>query len=216
MAKILQGAKTGSVTATDLTFEMLSVAKRRAALLEYSNIRFAISTMEALPFADNSFDGATCRLGLMFPAEKTACAREARRVLKPGGRVAYLCWGTLAANPAFELFAGAMESYFEEEFPLRMVRYSLGEPGSIAAILEEAGFSDVREEIVSYEREIAPGDNYFRHGISRTWPESVKNFSDADWTSLLKHTEEVFSELRRGENFFIPNSANLGTGMADG
>src|SRR6266404_1828564 len=38
-----------------------------------------------LPFDDESFDAVVCQFGIMFLPDKTLGAREARRVLKPGG-----------------------------------------------------------------------------------------------------------------------------------
>ncbi len=83
----------GTVTCTDLTPRMLEAARYRAENLELTVMRFAAADMSGLPFADDTFDCTTCRFGLMFPDDKVAAAAEAMRVLKPGGRAAYLVWG---------------------------------------------------------------------------------------------------------------------------
>src|SRR5690606_2241998 len=57
---------SGEVVATDLVPEMLKGARRRAAEEGLANIRFEQADMEALPFADESFDAVTCRIGLMY------------------------------------------------------------------------------------------------------------------------------------------------------
>ncbi len=214
IANSIQKYKKASIIATDLTIEMLEIAKKRADLLEFSNINFTVSQMEALPFRSNSFDKAVCRMGLMFPADKIACAREAQRVLKIEGVAAYLCWGKLEANPAFELFAEAMRKYFKRDFPLRLVRHSLGEPGALATIMRNANFGSVDERIVNYERVVKVNDPYFKHSISRTWPAAVESLDDEEWGDLLKYTQEVFSKYRSGDKFLVPNSANLAIGSA--
>ena len=56
IAGSIQNYKEASIIATDLTIEMLKIAKKRADLLEYSNIKFTVSQMEALLFRSNSFD----------------------------------------------------------------------------------------------------------------------------------------------------------------
>ena len=214
IADSIQNYKDASIIATDLTIEMLEIAKRRADLLGLSNIKFTVSQMEALPFRSNSFDKAVCRMGLMFPTNKIACAKEAQRVLKIGGVAAYLCWGKLEANPAFELFAETMRKYFNRDFPLRLVRHSLGEPGTLKTIMKNANFGSVDERVVAYERVVEVDDPYFKHGISRTWPSAVEGLGDGEWGELLKYTQEVFVRYRRGDKFLIPNSANLAIGLA--
>ncbi|MEC9022508.1 MAG: methyltransferase domain-containing protein [Pseudomonadota bacterium] len=214
IANSIQKYKKASIIATDLTIEMLEIAKKRADLLEFSNIKFAVSQMEALPFRSNSFDKAVCRMGLMFPADKIACAKEAQRVLKIGGLAAYLCWGELKCNPAFELFAEAMRKYFKRDFPLRLVRHSLGEPGALTTIMSNANFENINERIVNYERAVKVNDPYFKHSIARSWPAAVEILDDEEWGDLLKYTQEVFSKYRLGDKFLIPNSANLAIGLA--
>ena len=214
IAKSIQKYKKASIVATDLTIEMLEIAKKRADLLECSNIQFTVSQMEALPFRSNSFDRAVCRMGLMFPEDKVACVKEAQRVLKIGGVAAYLCWGKLEANPAFELFAKTMRDYFKRDFPLRLVRHALGEPGALATIMRNAYFGSVDERIINYERVVKVNDPYFKHSISRTWPAVVESLNDEEWGDLLKYTQEMFSKYRLGDKFLIPNSANLAIGLA--
>ena len=80
IANSIQKYKKASIIATDLTIEMLKIAKKRADLLEFANIQFTVSQMEALPFSSNSFDKAVCRMGLMFPEDKIACAKKRRNV----------------------------------------------------------------------------------------------------------------------------------------
>src|SRR5437870_423518 len=56
---------TGRVTATDFIPAMLEGVRRRAEAAGIANMAFRQADMEALPFADQSFDRLTCRLGLM-------------------------------------------------------------------------------------------------------------------------------------------------------
>lgn len=214
IAKKLSELGGGTVTACDLTWEMLSIAARRAQILEFSIMRFVIGDMAKLPFPDARFDAGTCRSGLMFPADKPGCVAEARRVLKPGAWMVYQCWGLLEKNPAFTLFAKSMAAFFGEEFPLRMVRHCLGEAGAMTGLLTDAGFSGVEEYPVTYDRVIEPGDAYFKRGIQRTWPDRVDDLSEQEWESLLKLTGEIFSDWKQGDAWHVPNTARLCVGIA--
>ena len=62
----------GRVTATDVSAPMVTALADRAARLGLANLQARQADMEALPFADASFDAVTCRYGLMY-------ARDAAR-----------------------------------------------------------------------------------------------------------------------------------------
>ena len=72
--------EAGTITACDLTPEMLVTARSRANNIGLSVIRFAAADMKDLAFADNSFGLRYLPLGLMFPEDKVSAAREVRRV----------------------------------------------------------------------------------------------------------------------------------------
>ena len=79
---------TGQVYGIDASPEMLAraVKKARRAGVE---IALQNGVVEALPFPDGKFDAvlSTMMLHHLGPKSRLACVREARRVLKPGGRI---------------------------------------------------------------------------------------------------------------------------------
>ncbi|MFA7431238.1 MAG: class I SAM-dependent methyltransferase, partial [Rhodospirillaceae bacterium] len=78
------------VTVCDINEEMLKVGRNRAVdkgIL--SGIEWVRGDAEALPFEDNSFDAYTIAFGLRNVTDIDQALREARRVLKPGGR--FMC-----------------------------------------------------------------------------------------------------------------------------
>lgn len=80
-------AHVGSVTATDLTREMLHEARGLATAQGVTNVRWMRADAEEMPFADRAFDVVTCRRAAHhFPRIERALG-EMRRVLKPGGRL---------------------------------------------------------------------------------------------------------------------------------
>ena len=75
------------VVGLDLTLSMVREARRLAADRGVSNFVSCLGDAEALPFNDNTFDIATCRVAAHhFPDFPRALA-EAARVVKVGGRV---------------------------------------------------------------------------------------------------------------------------------
>jgi len=75
------------VVATDLTPEMLEVARRLAAERGVENVEFQEADVRALPFPDACFDVVTCRTAAHHYPELAGPLREMARVLGPGGRL---------------------------------------------------------------------------------------------------------------------------------
>ena len=73
----------GTVMATDLNEAMFAHARKRLPGSGDATYRTADGT--SLPFESLSYDAVVCQFGLMFFPDKAAGAREAFRVLRPGG-----------------------------------------------------------------------------------------------------------------------------------
>jgi ubiquinone/menaquinone biosynthesis C-methylase UbiE len=76
----------GTVTATDLTPEMLAAAERHIRAQGVGNVRFQVADAQGLSFPDASFDIVTCRIAPHHFPKPGDFVREAWRVLRPGGR----------------------------------------------------------------------------------------------------------------------------------
>ena len=113
---------TGHVTATDLGAGMLAVAEEEARANGLTNLTFQQADAHALPFADQSFDRVTCRFGVMYFADSPTALREIRRVLKPGGRAAFIAWGMLDGEPVHAEHALARSSRGSRRRPRRPAR----------------------------------------------------------------------------------------------
>jgi ubiquinone/menaquinone biosynthesis C-methylase UbiE len=77
------------LTAVELSPQMLAIARRRAEELGHpADLRLA--DVQALEFADQSFDTVTCTLGFCTIPDTRTAAAEALRVLRPGGQLLLL------------------------------------------------------------------------------------------------------------------------------
>lgn len=99
---VAQGlVETGAdVTGLDFSPAMLRIA--RAAVPQ---ARFVEGDAMGLPFADESFDAVTMGFGMPHVPNAPAAMAEARRVLKPGGRLAYSVWQETAQSALTYVFA---------------------------------------------------------------------------------------------------------------
>jgi ubiquinone/menaquinone biosynthesis C-methylase UbiE len=76
------------VIATDLTPQMLDVARRLAGERNITNVEFTPADAHALPFDDDTFDLVTNRIALHHYPDARLAVKEMARVCKPGGIVA--------------------------------------------------------------------------------------------------------------------------------
>jgi demethylmenaquinone methyltransferase / 2-methoxy-6-polyprenyl-1,4-benzoquinol methylase len=77
---------TLEITGVDFCRPMLERAQRRAARARPGNLRFVEGDVMAMPFADDTFDGATMGFSLRNVVDLDATLREISRVLRPGAR----------------------------------------------------------------------------------------------------------------------------------
>ena len=77
------------ITVCDINEKMVGEGVRRAAEKGETAIRWTVGDAEKLPARDASFDAYTIAFGIRNVTHIDAALREARRVLKPGGR--FLC-----------------------------------------------------------------------------------------------------------------------------
>jgi SAM-dependent methyltransferase len=139
---------SGHVTATDLGPGMIGLAEELARARGLRNIDFRVANVEALPFPDQSFDVVTCRFGVMFFPNQVKAFQECRRVLKPGGRVAFVVWG--GREQAFlSTTVGILMKYVEvpPPDPEAPHAFMFGERGLLESRLKAGGFADVKEEV---------------------------------------------------------------------
>lgn len=138
----------GQVAATDVAPAMLAIAQDAAHASGVSNITFTVAGAERLPFADAQFDAVTCRFGIAHVPDHARALREICRVLRPGGRAAFVVWGPRADNPFFTLVDDALALY-PSPAPVASAApgpFTFAAPGALSRALGAAGFHDIHEE----------------------------------------------------------------------
>ena len=89
-AETLEAARlagpAGKATGLDLTEAMVQTARQEAAKAGVANAFFVTGDIEALPFGNDTFDGAISNCVINHARDKSRVFREIHRVLKPGGR----------------------------------------------------------------------------------------------------------------------------------
>ena len=104
----------------------------------------------ALPFPDQTFDAVACQFGVMFFPDKVRGYKEARRVLRPGGRFLFSVWDRISENEFADVVTEALATLFPHDPPRFMVRTPHGhhDAEQIRRELNAAGFSKVSLDAV--------------------------------------------------------------------
>ena len=207
--------RTGRVVALDQSPEMLAGARRRAIDKGLSNIGYMASDMMALPFADAVFDAVTCRYGLMFPPDRMAAAAEARRVLKPGARAAFVVWGPYENNTVFATVRRTVLDFFGEAGgETGPVRHIFASDGALAEALAAAGFVDVEERPITTSAVVSGDGSAWRNRLERSYSDRMAKL-DEDGRADLEHAlVEAFAPYYDNDGYRVTTHAKIGTGAA--
>jgi ubiquinone/menaquinone biosynthesis C-methylase UbiE len=136
------------IVATDLNQPMLNYAKAQHS--QNNRIEWKQADALALPFDDQVFDVVACQFGVMFFPDKVRSYREARRVLRPGGRFFFSVWDRIFENAFADVVTQALVSFFPNDPPRFLARIPHGyyDADRIREELDAAGFSDISIDAV--------------------------------------------------------------------
>jgi SAM-dependent methyltransferase len=131
---------------TDLNQPMLD----RAAMRQGNDDRISWQQANALelPFDNEEFDAVCCQFGVMFFPDRVTGYREARRLLRPGGKFIFNVWDDISQNVFADDVTNALKDMFPDDPPLFLARTPHGyhDIDLIRRELEEASFSNVAIE----------------------------------------------------------------------
>lgn len=137
------------ITGIDIDQTVLNVG-RAVAAEENLPVAFQTMSMAWLDFADASIDAVTSRMGMFLPgtAPFDVAAREAARILRPGGLLSIATWGDLGGSPYTRIGLSVLRRVLPEgAVPDMEVYFSeASRPGAFEGHLADAGFRDIDAE----------------------------------------------------------------------
>ncbi|WP_377810351.1 class I SAM-dependent methyltransferase [Azospirillum sp. A29] len=157
------GARVGAgghVLGVDISEPLIDRA--RALAPQDTPALFQVADASSVELPEAAFDILFSRFGVMFFDDPTAAFAHMRRALKPGARVAFVCWRGMAENDWVRLPMGAIKGIVPPMTPPGPEApgpFSFGDQGRVARILTAAGFTDVA---------IAPFDASIPFGMGGT------------------------------------------------
>ncbi len=150
------------IIGTDAAEGMVNVAQKKVLNEKLSHIQFQHMAAEALNFPDAAFDKIMCRFGVMLFEDSLQGLKQMQRVLKPGGRFAIAVWSTPETMPtlrwAYQVFQNRIPT--DKYPPLHKVT-SLGSPGILDNMLQQAGFSRYTLRPITFNYHFPSFDDYW-------------------------------------------------------
>ena len=208
----------GSVTAVDQSSELLEIAAGRAR--DRNLLNFAIQQADAhhLPFADQSFDLATCRFGVMFFSDVERALRELRRVLKPGARACFAAWGPIE-QPYWQTTIKIVHRHAGGAMlpPGGADPFRFSTAGSLAKMLIASGFHEVNESTQNLPW-TWPGDaeevcEYFCE-VSAPFRPMLERVRKEDWPAIRAEAKAAIERYRVRDEIRFGADVVLASGKA--
>jgi ubiquinone/menaquinone biosynthesis C-methylase UbiE len=190
-------APGGTLISSDATEGMLEVARERAQRFGLRNVEFKQLQLEWIDLPTASVDAVLCRWGYMLAIDPATGLGEARRVLKPGGRIALAVWDQAKENPWDTISSRALieEGVFSPPDPGGPGKFALAEPGLLEEMLGDAGFVDVLVESVELNRSYERFDDFWAEtlDLSRMATNALETLSD-DRRAAVKARVQALAE----------------------
>jgi SAM-dependent methyltransferase len=134
----------GQVLGVDISEPLIRHA--RALAPQDAPVLFHVADASRAELPERAFDILFSRFGVMFFDDPAAAFAHMRRALRPGGRVAFVCWRSAAENDWMRLPMAALKGILapsaqpDAEAP---GPFSFGDRGRVVRILTAAGFTDI-------------------------------------------------------------------------
>ena len=155
---------SGHVIATDLSPQMITLGRERAAQLGLQNIDFREIDAEALDLPEQSFDVILSRFGLMYLPGPQVALERMHKLLVPGGRLVAAVWGSPQKVPfaRWPMEEAIRVLQVPAPPPQMPGPFSLADPHRLEHLLTGAGFTGVHIEPMLLAVEWPSVDDYIR------------------------------------------------------
>jgi ubiquinone/menaquinone biosynthesis C-methylase UbiE len=201
----------------DATGIDFSAAQVRLARETYPAVRFEQADAEALPFEPDKFDAVVNGFGMCHLANPDVALREAFRVLKPGGRVAFAVWDLPERAVGFGAVYAAVRAHgtMDVGLPVGPNFFFFSDPGQSTRALRDAGFVSPSCQQVPQVWRLSYPDELFEvvtEGSVRA-AATIRSQSTSARDAIRAALRETVMSYKRGDHFAVPMPAVIASAL---
>jgi SAM-dependent methyltransferase len=206
---------SGRVHGVDISAPMLARARERAQQAGASQITFEQADAQTHAFAPATFDLVFSRFGVMFFVDPRAAFANLRGALRPGGRLAFVCWQAFPQNSwmAVPLMAAAPHVKLPAPpAPDAPGPFSFGDDQRVRSILSDAGFANVTVDALQEPVTLAGSgglDAAVEFAVTGVGPlaAALREAGPAAATPVRAAIREALAPYTTGDSVRLPSAA---------
>ena len=197
----------GKFVGIDRNTGMLEVARELTPT--NVSVEWREGDLNALPFADHSFDVVLCQNGVQFMPDKLAVLHEMYRVLVSGGRLAFTVWSEVA--PYAAAVSEALARHISEEAAAsQLSMFQLRDARIVQDLVEGAGFQELQvQELVVMRPMPASAEGIIADTARTAFARDVAEASEAARQALGQEVSVALQSYRDGDKLLIPHKSHL-------
>ncbi len=202
----------GNLISTDFAPHMVEVAQKVATGLGVTNAEFRVMDAENIDLPDDSVDGVLCRWGLMLMMSPLVALKEIRRVLKPGGKLAFSVWGSPKDNMWATVAGIVMVSLGKMEMPdpnATGSMFSMAEKSTIDRMVGDAGFTKWEIEPIVVAWKFAGKEEHwsFLNDVAGAVSLLLREMDENSLVEVREALRGRLADFREGDGYAIPGVA---------
>jgi SAM-dependent methyltransferase len=161
-----------------------------------------------MDLATDSVDGVLCRWAYMLMIDPAAAFAETRRVLRPGGRLAFSVWAARERNPALSLVGTVLVGlgHVSPPDPEAPSAFAMAGLGRIRELVVGADFAEPEIGEVSFRLPFADRDAYWRYltDTSASSSSVLRSLPPEEQAKVREQVHEVARPFRSGKGYDFP------------
>ncbi len=185
----------GRVVATDISKQMLDIARTRASAAGLTNLEFLEADAERLDFPDHSFDAVLCRWGITSLPNYSSLLVKIKRMLAPNGSFATSVWDEASRLPLTNIAITIAQEMFHSAPPRPEPPPEVPED-ALESVMIRAGFADVRVERLTVTLELASAEAFTQYLVDVS-PVVAALLSDQPRMRQKEYQHLLAQEFRR-------------------